>query len=270
MKPSRDISTLIEIMRRLRDPDGGCPWDLQQDFNSIKPHTIEEAYEVADAIEREDFDDLKSELGDLLFQPIYYAQMAHETNKFDFGDVVYGISEKLIRRHPHVFEQVKIANADGVNENWENIKAGERAKKKSNTDAPPSVLDDVPRALPALTRANKLAKRAARVGFDWPNAQGALDKVREETKEVASEIEAQNQQQIEEEIGDLLFAMASLARKLNVDPEVALSNANQKFIRRFQHIEKRCIQEGVNLPEAGLEKLEEFWSEIRASDKKTT
>jgi ATP diphosphatase len=269
VKPSRDISTLIEIMRRLRDPKDGCPWDLQQDFHSIKPHTIEEAYEVADAIEREDFDDLKSELGDLLFQPIYYAQMANETNKFDFGDVVYGICEKLIRRHPHVFEQVEIETADGVNTNWENIKASERVKKTTEAGKHPSVLDDVPRALPALTRANKLAKRAARVGFDWPSAQGALDKVREETQEVAGEIEAQNQNQIEEEIGDLLFAMASLARKLNVDPEVALSNANNKFIRRFHHVEKRCLQEGITLPEAGLEKLEEFWSEIRQSDKQT-
>jgi len=270
MKPSRDISTLIQIMRRLRDPENGCPWDLQQDFNSIKSHTIEEAYEVADAIEREDFDDLKSELGDLLFQPIYYAQMANEIDEFDFGDVVYGISEKLIRRHPHVFEQLHIEDADGVNANWENIKAAERAKKQTDANQIPSVLDDVPRALPALTRANKLAKRAARVGFDWPDAQGALDKVREEVDEVACEIKAQDKSKIEEEIGDLLFAMTSLARKLNVDPEVALSNANQKFIRRFQHIEKRCAQDGVTLPEAGLEKLEEYWSEIRKSDKPST
>lgn len=270
MKPSRDIATLIEIMRRLRDPDGGCPWDLQQDFNSIKPHTIEEAYEVADAIEREDFSDLKSELGDLLFQPIYYAQMADEIDEFDFGDVVYGICEKLIRRHPHVFENLDLDNADGVNANWENIKAQERAAKSKGQDTkPPSVLDDVPRALPALTRANKLAKRAARVGFDWPDAKGALDKVIEETNEVAAEVQAGNQAKIEEEIGDLLFAMTSLARKLNVDPEQALSNANQKFIRRFHHVEQRCRDQDIEIGDAGLEKLESFWSEIRKADKNT-
>lgn len=270
MKPSRDIAVLIEIMGRLRDPENGCPWDLKQNFQSIKPHTIEEAYEVADAIEREDFDDLKSELGDLLFQPIYYAQMAKEIDQFDFGDVVYGICEKLIRRHPHVFEQQKVDGADAVNVSWENIKAAERAKKQSEAGRTPSILDDVPRALPALTRANKLAKRAARVGFDWPSAHGALDKVREETEEVASEINMQNSDRIEEEIGDLLFAMASLARKLNVDPEVALSNANKKFIRRFNHVEQRCKQEGIAPADAGLKKLEEYWSEIRQSDKQTT
>jgi len=268
MKPSRDIATLIEIMRRLRDPNGGCPWDLEQDFNSIKPHTIEEAYEVADAIERKDFADLKAELGDLLFQPIYYAQMADEIDEFDFGDIVYGICEKLIRRHPHVFEELNLDNAQGVNANWENIKAAERAAKSKGTSSKvPSVLDDVPLALPALTRANKLAKRAARVGFDWPDAQGALDKVVEETKEVADEIRSGDQAKIEEEIGDLLFAMTSLARKLNVDPEEALSNANQKFIRRFQHVEKRCRDENIQIEDAGLEKLEGFWTEIRKTDK---
>ncbi|MGJ8528303.1 nucleoside triphosphate pyrophosphohydrolase [Maritalea sp.] len=265
MKPSRDIATLIEIMHRLRDPETGCPWDLKQDFNSIKSHTIEEAYEVADAIEREDFSDLKAELGDLLFQPIYYAQMAKEVDKFDFGDVVYGICEKLIRRHPHVFAQQTLDDAEAVNSNWESIKAEERLAKAQ--DGEPSVLDDVPRALPALTRANKLAKRAARVGFDWPDARQALDKVREELDEVAVELEDDNHERLEEELGDLLFAMSSVARKSNIDPEVALSKANQKFIRRFKYVEKRCLEDDMEIQKAGLTKLEEYWSEIRKADK---
>ncbi len=265
MKPSRDIATLLEIMNRLRDPENGCPWDLKQDFSSIKNHTIEEAYEVADAIEREDFDDLKAELGDLLFQPIYYAHMAKEIDKFDFGDVVHGICEKLIRRHPHVFAQENLSDAEAVNANWETIKAQERRDKGKTTK--PSVLDDVPRALPALTRANKLAKRAARVGFDWPNASDALDKVREELDEVVVELDQNNTERLEEELGDLLFAISSVARKSNIDPEIALAKANQKFIRRFNYVEKRCEEDKIEIQQAGLDQLEEYWSEIRKADK---
>ena len=270
MTPTRDINDLLEIMRRLRDPNNGCPWDLEQNYDTIKPHTIEEAYEVADAIERKDFDDLKSELGDLLFQPIYYAQMAKEEDRFDFGDVVFGISEKLIRRHPHVFGEMAIAGASDVNANWETIKAAERAAKSASDidQQPPSALDDVPRTLPALTRANKLSKRAARVGFDWPTALKALEKVREETEEVATEIASSApKDKLEEEIGDLLFALANVARKCDIEPEEALNKANAKFIRRFHYVENRCREDNVALVDAGLERLDCYWNEIRSADK---
>jgi MazG family protein len=270
MKPTKNIEDLIQIMRRLRDPNGGCPWDLQQTYDTIKPHTIEEAYEVADAIERKDFDDLKAELGDLLFQPIYYAQLASEEQRFDFGDIVYGISEKLIRRHPHVFGDKNLTEAEDVNATWENIKAEERKAKGAETEARhASVLDDVPRTLPALSRANKLAKRAARVDFDWPTTLQAFEKLQEEVNELESELAApgQNQAALEEEMGDLLFAMANVARKAGIDPEEALNKANAKFIRRFEYIEQRCREENIDIKEAGLEKLDAFWNEVRAADK---
>ena len=266
MRPTRNISTLIQIMAKLRDPNGGCPWDLVQDFQSIKQHTIEEAYEVADAIDRDNMQDLKAELGDLLFQPIYYAQMASENGDFDFGDIVYGICDKLIRRHPHVFGDLDVSDAVDVNANWETIKASERSQKKDSNVAP-SVLDDVPIALPALTRANKLAKRAARIGFDWPDANGPLEKVKEEADEVFAEIQSGNHQKIKEEIGDLLFAVASVARKCDVDPEQALADANRKFARRFQYMEQRCEQSGVEIASAGIKQLELFWEEVRLADK---
>lgn len=270
MKPTKNIEDLIAIMRALRDPKGGCPWDLEQTYDTIKPHTIEEAYEVADAIERKDFDDLKSELGDLLFQPIYYAQLASEENRFDFGDIVYGISEKLIRRHPHVFGDKELSEASDVNATWENIKAEERnAKSGETTDRPASVLDDVPRTLPSLARANKLAKRAARVNFDWPTTEQAFEKLKEEIDELGTEISAERQNPIslEEEMGDLLFAMANVARKAGIDPEEALNKANAKFIRRFDYIEQRCRDEKIDIKEAGLDRLDGFWNEIRAADK---
>lgn len=266
MQPSRDLSRLIEIMAALRAPDGGCPWDLEQDFASIRHYTIEEAYEVADAIERGDFEDLRDELGDLLLQPIYHAQMAKERGLFDIGDVIQAITEKLIRRHPHVFGEVAAANAGGAKAKWEEIKSDERTRKAARRAETSSVLDDVPHALPALARAEKLSKRAATVQFDWPDWRQTLDKVREELDEVAEVAEREDRQKVEEEIGDLLFAAANLARKLGVDPEAALRDANAKFTRRFHYVEARARADSVPLAEAGLERLDDYWNEIRASD----
>ena len=268
MQPSRDISRLVEIMAALRNPDGGCPWDLEQDFSTIKHYTIEEAYEVADTIERGDFDHLCEELGDLLLQPVYHAQMAAEKQLFEFGDVVEAITTKLIRRHPHVFGDESARTAGMAKGAWEAIKAKERAGKAAGKgdDAPPSLLDDVPRPLPALSRAEKLDKRAARAGFDWPDADAVLAKVREEVDEVQEAAHSGDADRTREELGDLLFAVASLARHLGIEPEAALTEANLKFTRRFHHIEARCRDEGFSVSEAGMEKLDAFWNEIREMD----
>lgn len=268
MQPSRDISRLIEIMAALRNPDGGCPWDLEQDFRSIRHYTIEEAYEVADAIEREDFADLREELGDLLLQPIYHAQMASEAGHFDIGDVVYAITEKLVRRHPHVFGDVTADGATDAQNRWEAIKVGERAAKAARRgETAPSLLDDVPQVLPALARAEKLAKRAAKAGFDWPDLPAVHAKVEEELAETSEAWASGDEAAIREEIGDLLFAIANLARKAGVDPEAALRDANSKFTRRFHYVEARCREDGIAPSEAGLEKLDGYWNEIRAQDK---
>ena len=269
MSAAIEFSRLIEIMSKLRDPESGCPWDVEQDFRSIRHFTIEEAYEVADAIEREDYDDLCSELGDLILQPVFHAQMAVEAKHFSIEDVVRGINEKLIRRHPHIFASHNQLSSGAVLDQWEQIKVQERAEraKKRGNEAVPSILADVPSALPALLRAEKLVKRVAKIGFDWPTADGALAKCREELDEVQLEIEAQNSKNLHQEIGDLLFAVTSLARKVGVAPEAALSDANAKFVRRFSYVEKRCQQENIVLENAGLDILQEFWEEIRASDK---
>lgn len=271
MKPSRDIQTLIDIMARLRNPDGGCPWDLEQDFDSIKPHTIEEAYEVAEAIENKDFDELRDELGDLLFQPIYYAQMAKEQNHFDFGDIVYGISAKLIRRHPHVFGDLDTSDPVEVKKVWDGIKAEERAEKAARQDPkdkPNGYLDDIPRGQPALMRADKLAKRAARIGFDFSGPDQAAEKLHEELREVQEEMANEApKERLHEELGDLLFAVASLARKLSIDPETALQDANAKFIRRFQHIEQGLAAQNLKLDEADFDQLQTLWDEARLADK---
>jgi ATP diphosphatase len=268
MQPSRDLSRLVEIMAALRNPVGGCPWDLEQDFSTIRHYTIEEAYEVADAIERQDFDDLREELGDLLLQPVYHAQMAAERGLFDLGDVVQAITEKLIRRHPHVFGEEAARNAGGAKAKWEEVKAGERARKaEKRPDGASSVLDDVAHALPALARAEKLSKRAASVQFDWPDWRETLAKVREELDEVAEAAEADDKTKLAEEMGDLLFAAANLARKLGVDAEGALRDANVKFARRFHYVEARAREDGVPLAEAGLERLDGYWNEIRAADR---
>jgi len=268
MQPSRDIGRLVEIMAALRNPDGGCPWDLEQDFASIRHFTIEEAYEVADAIERGDFDDLREELGDLLLQPVYHAQMAAERGLFDLGDVVEAITTKLIRRHPHVFGDTAARDAESAKSRWDAIKAEERAGKAARKgNATPSLLDDVPHTLPALARAEKLAKRAASVGFDWPDWQTTLAKVEEETAEVRAAAIDGNSAAVAEEVGDLLMAVANLARKLGIEPEAALRDANAKFTRRFEYVEQRAREDAVPMAEAGLDRLDSYWNEIRARER---
>lgn len=265
MQPSRDISRLIEIMAALRDPVNGCPWDLEQDFSTIRHYTIEEAYEVADAIERQDYADLREELGDLLLQPVYHAQMAKEAGYFDLGDVVQAITEKLIRRHPHVFGDLDANDSKAAKLRWDAIKAEERAVKAARKgDVVPSVLDDVPSTLPALARAEKLTKRAAGVGFDWPDMDAVSAKVDEELAEVS---EAFGTDKVHEEIGDLLFAVVNLARHAGVDAEAALRDANHKFTRRFHYVEDRCREDGVAIEAAGLDRLDGYWNEIRKADK---
>ena len=268
MQPSRDIARLMEIMAALRNPVGGCPWDLEQDFSTIRHYTIEEAYEVADAIERQDFADLREELGDLLLQPIYHAQMASEAGHFDIGDVIYAITDKLIRRHPHVFGDVEPGTSAASEGRWEAIKAQERAAKAARKgDEAPSILDDVPNVLPALARAGKLTKRAAKVGFDWPDFAAVKAKVEEELLEVEQAQASGNAAAVQEEIGDLLFAVANLARHAGVDAEAALRDANYKFTRRFHHVEARCREDGIDPRDAGLERLDGYWNEIRVADK---
>ena len=262
MQPSRDISRLIEIMAALRNPDGGCPWDLEQDFRSIRHYTIEEAYEVADAIEREDFSDLREELGDLLLQPIYHAQMAREAGHFDIGDVVFAITEKLIRRHPHVFGDASHRTADEQTVAWEQVKAEERKAKDKG-----GILDDVPIGLPALTRAAKLTKRAARVGFDWPSLGEVLDKLDEETQELKAEIAAGDHDKARAELGDLLFVMANLARKLEVEPEDALRLTNTKFVRRFEAIEAALKAQGRSPEQSSLAEMDALWNAAKGTEK---
>ena len=264
MQPSHDLSRLVEIMAALRNPVSGCSWDLEQDFASIRHYTIEEAYEVADAIERKDFDDLREELGDLLLQPVYHAQMASELGLFDLGDVVLAITEKLIRRHPHVFGEEAARSAGGAKAQWDEVKADERASKAAKRQTDPSVLDDVPLVLPSLARAEKLTKRAATVGFDWPDAHAVWEKVTEEAEELRR---AATPAERHEEMGDLLFAMANLARHMGVDAEAALRDANAKFTRRFHYVEARAKADGVPVADAGLERLDGYWNEIRAADK---
>ena len=250
-KPSSDIAALIEIMRQLRDPKSGCPWDIEQTFETIAPYTIEEAYEVSGAIEDKDWPALKDELGDLLLQVVYHARMAEERGLFAFGDVVEAITAKMIRRHPHVFgDAAAIADSAAQTVAWEEHKKRERAGKPAA-----GLLDDVPRALPALLRAEKLQKRAASVGFDWDSAERVLEKVAEEAREV---IEAPPEKR-EEEVGDLLFVIANLARHLKVDPENALRTTNAKFVRRFKAIESALAKQGKTPAEATLDEMEALW-----------
>jgi MazG family protein len=260
--PNRRIEALLDVMARLRDIKTGCPWDLEQDFRSIAPYTIEEAYEVADAIERNDMAALKDELGDLLFQTVYHAQMGCEAGHFDFGDVVEAITEKMIRRHPHVFAGADIRTADQQTAAWEEQKAKERAAKGEG-----GILDDAPVGLPGLARAVKLQKRAARVGFDWPRAPDVLAKVEEELRELTEAAEQSSPDDIEEEFGDLLFALANLSRHLKVDPEFALRRANEKFSRRFRYIESALRAAGRSLDEAGLDEMESLWREAKDQEK---
>ena len=307
MTPSKDISRLIEIMAALRTPVTGCPWDLEQTFATIAPYTLEEAYEVADAIERGDLADLQDELGDLLLQVVYHSRMAEEQGAFAFGDVVEGVSAKMIRRHPHVFGDETAASATAVNGLWDRIKAEERSQKHLEQAAAPnpsplaaegrgegvrSLLDDVPLALPGLTRAIKLQSKAAKVGFDWPGLAPVFDKMREELAEleevvgpassgrrsmlVASGSSAssgrlpggESEDAIKEEFGDLLFVMTNVARHLNIDPEAALRSANEKFTRRFHHIEVRLAEQGSTPAQSNLAEMDALWDEAKAGEKR--
>jgi len=270
------LDDLLHLMARLRDPQHGCPWDLKQNYATIVPHTIEEAYEVADAIERGDFDHLPGELGDLLFQVVYYSQLAREEGRFEFAQVVDAITTKLIRRHPHVFPDgdlygaVDVAKLEeaAVKQRWEEIKAEERAEKAA-TPEQLSLLDDVPAALPSLSRAIKLQKRAAQVGFDWPEALPVVDKVREELGEVLEAMSENDSEAISEEIGDLLFVVSNLARHLKVDPETALRAANAKFERRFRFIEQALREAGRNMEDCALDELDALWGEAKKLEKLT-
>jgi ATP diphosphatase len=269
-----ELPDLLHLMARLRDPQHGCPWDLKQDFRSIVPHTLEEAYEVADAIERGDFEHLPGELGDLLFQVVYYSQLAREEGRFDFAQVIDAITRKLVRRHPHVFPDGDLYGAldtprldeAAIKERWEDIKAEERAEKAAAPEQL-SLLDDVPSTLPALSRAAKLQKRAAQVGFDWPEALPVLDKVREELDEVLEAMSENDGPAIAEELGDLLFAVVNLTRHLNTDPETALRAANAKFERRFRFIEQALRDAGRPIENCGLEELDALWGEAKKAER---
>jgi len=250
---------LVEIMARLRAP-GGCPWDREQTFDSIKPYTLEETYEVLDAVDRRDWDELRSELGDFLLQAVFFAQMASETKLFDIGDSLDAINEKLIRRHPHVFANETAQTGEDVKKRWDEIKAEER---KTKADAPQGLLDTVPRALPALVEAQQITSRAARAGFDWTNADEVLAKLDEERMEFAEARERGSQDQIEDELGDLLFVLVNLARFVKVDPEQALRRTNTKFRQRFSHIERRLAAQGRAVPGTPIDELEALWQEAK-------
>ena len=258
--PASGIDRLLAIMAALRDPAHGCPWDIEQSFATIAPYTLEEAYEVADAIERQAWGELRGELGDLLFQVVYHAQMAAEAGHFTFADVVAAISDKMVTRHPHVFgDQSRDKTAEQQTRDWEAQKARERG--------PARTLDGIAPALPALTRALKLQNRAARVGFDWPSTDEVLDKLVEEAREVTEARDTLSQTELTEEIGDLLFVMANLARHLKVDPEAALRAANQKFTRRFARIEDWLAEEGRTPAQSDLAEMDALWNRAKAEDK---
>ena len=258
-----DISELLNIMRRLRDPQTGCPWDIEQTFHSIAPYTVEEAYEVADAIERRDMEELAEELGDLLFQVVFHAQLAQEQGLFSFDDIVTTISEKLIRRHPHVFGDATIASSREQTNAWEEHKARERQQKGDQ----PSALDGIAKTLPGLTRAAKLQKRAAKVGFDWNSIEPIFDKLAEETNELKAEL-AQNAtwERVEDEIGDMLFTVVNLARHAEIDPELSIRRANAKFETRFKHMEDAVKLAGESLDALTIERLEWYWTQAKRDE----
>lgn len=272
--PSRDIAGLIAIMAALRTPYTGCPWDLEQDFSTVAPYTIEEAYEVADAIARGDMGDLTDELGDLLLQVVFHARMGEEAGLFDFGDVVEAITAKLIRRHPHVFGDQNRTDAEAVKGAWSRIKAEEkaaRAERRARAGLPPDstgrILDGVPLPLPALTRALKLQEKAGKVGFDWRDARQVLAKIREEADEVAEALDLEDRAALQDEVGDLLFAVVNLARHAGIDPEAALRGTNDKFTRRFAHIEDRLAAQGRRPQETSLADMEALWGEAKARER---
>jgi MazG family protein len=262
------IADLLGVMAALRHPETGCPWDLEQTFQTIAPYTVEEAYEVADAIERRDLEGLKGELGDLLFQAVYHARMAEEEGRFDFADVVDGITRKMIRRHPHVFADTRLRESFGRSA-WEDMKRKEKGARTSET----SVLADVPLALPALTRAVKLQSKAARVGFDWPSLEPVLAKAEEEFAELKAELEEASasrgsSRRVAEEFGDLLFVMANVARHLGIDPEAALREANSKFVRRFESIEAALRSDGRTPAQSSLEEMDGLWDAAKGAEEK--
>lgn len=264
------LEDLRFLMQRLRDPETGCPWDLAQDMASIVPHTLEESYELADAIERGDIDQIRQELGDVLFQVIFYNQIAEEQQAFSFEDIVSELVEKLLRRHPHVFPDGQLRGEKGsgpmaqdqaqVNANWELIKRGERASKQQH-----SLLDDVPRSLPALTRSRKLQKRAAQVGFDWDDPESVMHKLNEELAELAEARESGNQDAVSDEMGDILFCCVNLARHLGVEPETALRSSNRRFEQRFQYIEERLNSEGSSPHDADIDTMNRLWEQAKAT-----
>jgi MazG family protein len=262
------LTRLLEVMAWLRDREHGCPWDIEQNFRTIAPYTIEEAYEVADAIERGDLPALKEELGDLLLQVVYHAQMASEADAFSFNDVAAAIADKMVDRHPHVFGDLNIADADAQTVSWEARKAAERAKKgQQATSSAAGALDGVALALPALLRAEKLQKRAARVGFDWATIGPVIDKIEEELSELRAELTAGTTEpaRVQDELGDVLFAVANLARHCKVDPEAALRSTNTKFERRFRYVERRLAEQGRTPAQATLEEMEALWQEAKTA-----
>lgn len=268
MTPSRDVNRLIEIMAALRTPKTGCPWDLEQDFATIAPYTIEEAYEVADAIARNDLDDLREELGDLLLQVVFHARMAEEEKAFDFGDVVTAITQKLIRRHPHVFgDAAGPATHEQIKGTWDVIKRQEKAERAARNpqreQAESSLLASVKAGVPALTRAYELQKKAGTVGFDWREPAPVLDKIREETGEIEAVLESGDRDKIAEEIGDLMFTAINLARVAGIDPESALRATNAKFERRFGYVEKCIVAQDRKLEDVSLEEMDKLWDEAK-------
>jgi MazG family protein len=263
----RPIDRLIAIMARLRDREDGCPWDIEQTFATVAPYTVEEAYEVADAIERGDLKDLKEELGDLLLQVVFHARMAEEQGAFGFDDVATAINDKMVRRHPHVFADETYGSLAEQKEGWEQLKAAERAEKHGQKGRTASLLDDVPAGLPALTRAVKLSKRAAGVGFVWPSAKEVLDKLDEEVAELKAEIAACDLEKARQEMGDVLFVVANLARTLDVDPEDALRATNAKFGRRFRYIEVKLAERGKTPEQSDLAEMDGLWNEAKAAEK---
>ncbi|NDA47543.1 MAG: nucleoside triphosphate pyrophosphohydrolase [Alphaproteobacteria bacterium] len=277
MKPSPDIADLLAVMAALRTPQTGCPWDLQQDFDSILRYTLEEAYEVADAIARKDMVDLKDELGDLLLQVVFHARLAQEQGAFEFADVVKAITTKMIRRHPHVFGDVKDLPVERVNQIWDEVKRQEKAERRAarqalglKEESAPSLLDEVPSTLPALTRAVKLQQKASSVGFDWNDARLVLAKIREEADELERALDQGHKQQIADETGDLLFAMVNLARHVGADPESALRSTNDKFTRRFAYIEQALQASGRQLQSASLSEMDALWTEAKRQEKSQT
>lgn len=270
MKPSRDITRLLDIMTALRQPETGCPWDVEQDFESIKPYTIEEAYEVADAIERNDPEDLCDELGDLLLQVVFHAQMADEQGLFKFDDVVMAITSKMVRRHPHVFAQGDAKTGSDVKIRWDEIKADEKQQRVERRRArglpeenKNGLLDQVSRAMPANEEALKIQKKASKVGFDWNDPNLVLDKMEEEIAELRAEIAAQNTKKIADEMGDMMFVLVNLARHLDVNPEMALRDTNTKFRNRFSYIEQKLEKAGTSMSDASLDVMEGLWQEAK-------